>query len=96
MTTIETRKIDLNYNKIKNEVKRKIVDEQGREIEFNYKLFIVDKKSNLYVVAIEGNGEFAAECIIGDENDCVAKYDAICQGDVTPCSLRDIITDMMP
>lgn len=94
MTTVETKRKESKCNANKIEEKRIITDEQGRKLEMKYKLITVDDKLGVYAIIVESDEELAAECIIGDNNKIKNIFEMICHSEVTPCSLKDIFSDM--
>ena len=94
MATVKKENVNSCCSVTKIEEERIITDEQGRRIQMKYKFIVLDEEKDLYVVTVEGDGDLAAECNVGDKIRGERAFGAICRGEVTPCTLRDVMADM--
>ena len=89
-----TKETDPYTIKTIEEITEDIIDEEQDTIRVRYRLLSLGLSRETYIVVLESNNEFAAECLGVDISEAKSVFDAISRGRVTPMFLEDVVRDM--
>lgn len=70
------------------------VDDSCDPLKLRYRLLALELPYEIYVITVDSDSEFSAECLGGDRSIAELAFDALLSGGATPISLSEIVRDM--